>query len=146
MSDPADDRSLRELPVRPDEPHREGSSRTAPADRVGAQRPQPSDGPDTTGSTLDGESPRTPAERDESPAEQAPTAPTGQPMRRAEAGAPGVVEQAHRDVERGLQDTDLYGSGNLASPDDKGRRPDAAVDRADGQDAVRRSGHDVGSE
>lgn len=64
-----------------------------------------------------------------------------QTMRRAGAGAPAVVGQAHKDIERGLIDTDMYGSGNLGSVEDKGRRPDAPVERAD--DAVRRSGHDV---
>lgn len=143
MSRPADDRQPQDTPARPADPSREGSSLTTRAESVGAQRFRHSDTSEKAGPQPDGEPMRTPAELDESPSDEAPRGATGQPLRRAGAGAPGVVEQAFEDVERGLQDTDLYGSGNLASPDDKGRRPDAAVDRADGQDAVRRSGHDV---
>lgn len=146
MSDPIDQERPSDTPAAAAHPEREGRSRSAPADRVGTQRFQHSDAADAAEPAPHGEPVRTPSERDESPSDQVPVAPTGQTMRRAEPGAPGVIEQAYEDVERGLQDTDLYGSGNLAGPDDKGRRPDASVDRADGQDPVRRSGHDVGTD
>ena len=84
-------------------------------------------------------------ERDESPGQQTDATAPDQPMRRSAPDSPGAIRQAAADVRSGQQDTDLYGSGNLASPDDKGRRPDAEVDRADGRDDVRRSRHDTGT-
>lgn len=129
-------------PAAASDPKSEGASSAAPAAKVGVNRFQHSDSSEQAGPG----SPdplRQPNERDQSPGGQTDAAAPEQAMRRSPPGAPPAVRQAHDDVASGRQDTDLYGSGNLASPDDKGRRPDATVDRADDGDSVRRSGHDV---
>lgn len=120
----------------------QGASRSAPAEAVGVGRQQQSESAEQAGSTPHGPI-RLHHERDESPGGQTDASAPDQAMRRSPAGAPPAIRQAHDDVQEGRQDTDLYGSGNLASPDDKGRRPDASVDRADDRDDVRRSGHDI---
>ena len=119
----------------------EGGSRSADADMVGVNRkgrdrfagsskPQP-DAPMKQQN-----------ERDASPSDMTDAADIpNQTMRRADATSPAVVGQAYKDIKRGLVDTDLYGSGNLGSVEDEGRRPEAPVERAD--DDIRRSGHDV---
>ena len=123
------------------DPARVGSSATASADVVGVNRRQEVDDAQQA-EPAPGAQLKQPNERDESPADQADPANATQPLRRAGDGAPPVGQQAYQDVAGGLVDTDLYGSGNLASSEDKGRRPDAPIDRG-ADDDVRRSGHDV---
>ena len=130
------------VPGHAQHPEREGSSLTAPDDMVGVNRRQQSES-----ARRDQPSPDAPMrihnERDETAGSQTDEQAPEQVLRRSRGGEVPVIRQAHDDVAHGLQDTDLYGSGNLASPDDKGRRPDASVDRRDDSSDVLRSGNDV---
>ena len=123
-------------------PEREGSSLTARDDMMGVNRRQQSESAQRDQPLADAPM-RIHNERDETADAQTDEHAPEQVLRRSRGGEAPVIGQAHDDVARGLQDTDLYGSGNLASPDDKGRRPDAPVDRRDDASDVLRSGNDV---
>ena len=140
QDDPSDDPKPGAAP--PDQASADAAARRNV--HAGVARQQQSESAEQAGNTPD-QPIRLHHERDESPGRQTDASAPDQPMRRSAPDSPGAVRQAAADVRNGQQDTDLYGSGNLASPDDKGRRPDAEVDRADGRDEVRRSRHDTGT-
>lgn len=126
---------------RADRPEQVGRSQSASGDVVGVNRRQEVDQAQASEPSPDRPI-KQPNERDESPADQVGPDVGTQQMRRAGQNAPPVGKQAYADVQSGLRDTDLYNSGNRASPEEQGGGANAAADWG-ADDPVRRSGNDV---
>ena len=126
---------------RADRPDQVGRSQSASGDVVGVNRRQ-----EVNQAQASEPAPGRPIkqhnERDESPADQVGPDVGTQQMRRAGQNAPPVGEQAFSDIQKGIQDTDLYNSGNRASPQEQGGGANATADWG-ADDPVRRSGNDV---